>query len=389
MIKRRLKGFSLVELSVVLVLIGAMLLAIPAVTPLFKKAFLSTAELDSLKLAEQSLKGFLLANNRLPCPDSDNDGDENCAAGVASGLLPFRALGLSTPVKNQYGLDIAYAIYRNPNLALPSLDADLAAATLDRFSPLLPEGEVTGRVNGLDFCWALRTAASTVPTQLRSYVGPAGIPLNQAYILVNPGLANVDNTVPANLFFDGSNSVGSLGFELPSRVQDLTYDDTVKSVGFNELSGELNCPSLLAELNGAARAAFVAYDLERTAQFYDDFRVFTVRVANHDLLQAQFNVALAATGAAIYVAQTIIAIAIGAESFGTAVATIAIPAVAAGTLTAIGVVDAATGLASSIDDLAAAVVQKNEAATNLVNATALKTERLDSVRQLDAQGWIK
>jgi len=377
-------GFSLVELSVVLAVIGVLFLAIPAITPVLQQLFVSEKDDVVIEKANSAVKGFLVAQNRLPCPDSDADGNENCAAGVHAGTLPYRTLKLSSPVKNGFGQELAYTVYRNAN-ATVGLDMDLASSK-DRYQPLLPNSETSTVTNGLDFCWALKRAITATASNTYAYVGSSTAPINQAYALATAGSMNANET---GSVFDGINQIGGTGFELPSKAKDASYDDTVKSVGFSELAGEMQCSSLIGKVNGATRTSFAMYDISRVTDFNTRFRQLALDVHEGNVDQAEFNMALAVADAAIYAAQTVIAIAAGAESFGAAVAVIAVPAVAAGALTAKGLIDAANGLDDAKSSRDTATAQRNEANTQKTQIDALYAAKLTEAKALDAKGWFQ
>ncbi|WP_321325808.1 type II secretion system protein [Thiomicrorhabdus sp.] len=382
-VTKRLSGFSLIELSIVLAILGVMFLAIPAVIPTIQQIFVAENDEQTLDRAESSIKGFLKAQSRFPCPDSNADGIEDCGAGVDAGLLPYKTLKLSSPVKNGFGQPIAYSVYRKSN-ASANLDADLASLK-NRFSPILPNAESSTNSNGLDFCWALKNAIAAPNSNQFSYVGSSSSPYNQAFVLASPGASNANN---AGTFFDGINQIDSKGFELPNKVIDSTYDDTVKSVGFAELAGELQCSSLLGRVNGAARTSYAMYDLQRLMDYTVGFRALALNVHEGNVDQAEFVEALAIADAAIYAAQTVIAIAAGAESFGVAVAAIAIPAVAAGALTVKGLIDAANGLSDAKKARDVASAQKTEADAQKVDIDTLYAQKLAKTKALDSKGWF-
>lgn len=99
-------GFSLVELSIVLVVIGLMLGGIIGSTSALIQTAQSHEADKELELIRESLIGFLLANGRLPCADSDGDGMEDTCAD--DGNLPFAQLGVSR--RDPWGGDYLYHV---------------------------------------------------------------------------------------------------------------------------------------------------------------------------------------------------------------------------------------------------------------------------------------
>lgn len=88
------RGFSLLELTVVLVILGLALggMLTPLAASMEQKDLARTDA--ALNLAYEALLGFAVVNGRLPCADADGDGDENCPA-AGEGELPWRTLGLT------------------------------------------------------------------------------------------------------------------------------------------------------------------------------------------------------------------------------------------------------------------------------------------------------
>lgn len=102
-------GFSLVELSIVLVVVGLLLGGIIGSTT----ALIQTAQYretdEDLELIRESLLGFLVENGRLPCADSDGDGTENGPAACNNwGIVPFAQLGVSR--SDPWGGDYRYRV---------------------------------------------------------------------------------------------------------------------------------------------------------------------------------------------------------------------------------------------------------------------------------------
>ena len=115
--KLHLRGYTLVELAIVLIIVGLLLgsLLVPLAAQTDYKAFSETN--NTLEEAKNSLLGYAAANGRLPCPaTATSNGQESpvgtgvCTAKIigkdfAVGYLPAVTLGVS-PIDNQgFGVD--------------------------------------------------------------------------------------------------------------------------------------------------------------------------------------------------------------------------------------------------------------------------------------------
>jgi prepilin-type N-terminal cleavage/methylation domain-containing protein len=131
--KRRMQGFTLVEVSVVLLALGIVLLGATVFWQQSASVRVAAVQQDAQVQARQSLVGFLYANHRLPCPAADANGTESCASGVALrqvGYVPWLTLGLPRPEAGR----LRYGVYREQSTTAWS-DRDLARA-YDRMNPL-------------------------------------------------------------------------------------------------------------------------------------------------------------------------------------------------------------------------------------------------------------
>lgn len=358
-------GYTLIELSIVLVILGIVLVLIWRFVGFNANYALANAQREEMRSADAAISGFVLSHARLPCPDTNGDGAEDCAVGNAVGKLPTITIGLS-----QYDAGrIRYGVYRNPSktLANDADDADLAVQA--NRMPMLatrgvpPAGPVgydlynNKEKNGIDFCVALRNAANDSENDGFVHVVAPTKNINVAYALA---LAGRDNADQAGGLFDASNAATGVAFEAPSRVTDGSYDDRVVAVGFGRLIGRLNCSETLAAATHAhANAATMA---EITYQAMQDYKIqldLIKELADANVLAAAAAVALAAAGlsaagaeVAEGLAESLVTVGAGAVVEGLAVAA----AVAAGI---------AVGLAAA--EVTPAADADNAAASNVTN----------------------
>lgn len=238
----REQGFTLLEMSIALVVIGVLAVA---GWSLLKPSFDVTEKLkieQQLQIVEQTIVTFALNNYRLPCPDTNGDGyEENCSTSTAkTGGLPFSTLGLSenallrriiygahkgtgsqniTVVQERTGDSPGDVGYKSLGDLLKALDEISVAAVTNTQIYITGDGQRTGAEN----C-ATNQVANT------SFILAAGGARSMN------GDTNVFDGVNSGLQLNGS---GSLCFASPSRLTDAGYDDLVKSMSINALKGQL------------------------------------------------------------------------------------------------------------------------------------------------------
>ncbi|MCD4754548.1 MAG: prepilin-type N-terminal cleavage/methylation domain-containing protein, partial [Deltaproteobacteria bacterium] len=209
------KGFSLIEMAVVMVIVGIVISIVASVIPSLIQSAKTKKARAILEKVDYALRGYSMANHRLPFADSNGDGTED--SDIYLGDLPYLTIGLSSG-KDAWGNKIKYGVYD-----------DLAAT----FS------------NADAFCAAISSASTGNFTDEKVFTTLADLSAgadgnnssNQAYVIASGGPKDLDG---ANGFFDLCNGENNPGFNAPNRIQSGTYDDLTMAFPINELSYK-NC----------------------------------------------------------------------------------------------------------------------------------------------------
>jgi len=97
--KNKQMGFTLIEISLTLILLGILLVAGLSISGTFKKVAKATQAKQQMASIKSALKAYLTVNQFLPCPDTNGDGvqDTKIQGGVTvcksrSGTLPYQTL---------------------------------------------------------------------------------------------------------------------------------------------------------------------------------------------------------------------------------------------------------------------------------------------------------
>lgn len=224
----------------------------------------SRQERQALSQADRALIAYATVAHRLPCPDTNRDGLEDCGAGNQSGWLPTVTLRLAGA---DAGVDVGQLRY----LVQREGGANDLTLLSDAWRPL-QYNAVTQNYNGMratgagaypadiltltDLCQRLDTGRLTTLAGTMARVNPT-TPRSIAYALAHPG--NGDANGDGNLF-DGANTGASPHvMEDPARRPLLaTYNDLVLERSYVSLLSAFHCRPLIDSINTVALAHDVA-----------------------------------------------------------------------------------------------------------------------------------
>ncbi|MCA1788329.1 MAG: prepilin-type N-terminal cleavage/methylation domain-containing protein [Thioalkalivibrio sp.] len=378
----RERGFSLIEVSVVLAVLGLLLVGLVSFQVLLDRQATSEEQSRQLVRAEESLLGFVYENHRLPCPASDEEGVEDCSAG-GKGFLPWRTLGIP---EESLGT-MRYGAYRGNEA-----DSDLARR-IDRFEPLgvsptgVPESLDLGEANLVDFCRALdregRSTRESADADSLRVEGDAGA-RNVAYALALPGRHDADGD---GNDYDGANGSDEPRFERPGAGANASNDDRVAAAGFESLHGYLSCQRGVSAIGHSHfNAAASARVMEITVKEYATLLELQRRKAEASAVSASAGVATAAGGLANAVAETSLGVAQAIGSYGALS-----PVVAAGVFAVVAntaaTVTAGVQLGFAIDGVARAKEREDRVNLLVPDAEALAIDAENNAEDADARGF--
>ncbi len=225
-LKYNSRGFTLIEIAIVMVIIGVLAGGGVSLMGMLTKRKARTEAIDYLEQAQAALISFADINGRLPWADTSGDGLEDSS--TSSGSLPYQTLKLSPT--DPYKRTLRYEF--NPNLG-------------------------TSRTAS---CSALRSGLSGGPDVVDADGAPASFPI--AAILVSAGTMDADSN--GNVFDDistgthqGDNSDGNPNYIRHPSVDN--FDDLVVYLGENELYGKI-CEYLALAVNNTSGATVYVYN---------------------------------------------------------------------------------------------------------------------------------
>jgi prepilin-type N-terminal cleavage/methylation domain-containing protein len=218
-------GFTLIEMAIVVVIAGIVISIIATVLPsLIRSAKTKKAE-AILEKVDYAIQGYIAANGRCPCPDTDTptDGQENrvpgtnppsddtCTAYVGS--VPYVTLGIGSAL-DAWQNPIRYGVYQDMIRTTNTTLCGQAPCTLC----------LSDFVANPNTAW-LRTSDGTNT-------------INAAYVIASGGARDMDGDGD---FFDGLNAGAptTSQFATPDQITSPTYDDLLLAGAFTFLQGRL------------------------------------------------------------------------------------------------------------------------------------------------------
>lgn len=322
----RSRGFTLIEMAVVLVILGLVAVLVIELLPGITERFRLDQTEVGLRETDQAIAGFAQANNRLPCPDADGDGDEDCGA-TEVGTVPFEALGLDGQPFDEARIPLRFGVYRNAsasadlvtltNLYEPTLPGSLDITTgtvsgcggsspptitfgsiTTPSQPLAAAGAtgnvtVSNQLNELDFCQSLRNGINTADSTSEVHtLNTAAIAINPAYLLVSGGLADANGNA-ADSSFDGLNeNLATVDFNSAAMGRNASYDDVVGTTSMQELEYRFSCGRNIGAVNALAVDAVVMQNLAIAAFNVNEAALVAIDAKWAGLKLAEASVAL-------------------------------------------------------------------------------------------------
>lgn len=133
------KGFTLVEITIVLLIVGLIVGAGFSSLGAYLDNAYQSHTMGNLTVTKRALLDYVMVNRHMPCPDTDNDGEENrtgvaCTASV--GTIPFNDIGLGAAVtSDDYGNVFGYGVNGNVVNTADIADSSDSASYFGNQSP--------------------------------------------------------------------------------------------------------------------------------------------------------------------------------------------------------------------------------------------------------------
>ncbi|HNY64359.1 MAG TPA: prepilin-type N-terminal cleavage/methylation domain-containing protein [Deltaproteobacteria bacterium] len=206
------KGFTLIEMAFVLVIVGILISMGVELLPMLVKQKKYADTRSAVAQARTALIGYARANGRLPRASSSTNGLET--ANTYRGYLPYATIGLGSNGRDPYTRTLFYAVHQ-----------DLTTTT------------------SANFYSTLVTISSSPPNNRTLYAdGAAGTGYRAAFLVLSSG-ADLRVNAPND---DNKNGIVNNGddrsFAQPGSPETATYDDYLEAVDINQMIGLLPLP---------------------------------------------------------------------------------------------------------------------------------------------------
>ncbi len=235
--------------------------------------FTKSQSLDSsalLRMADNQLRQYVVANGRLPCPDLNGSGisPTTCTGTQQKGYLPYITLGMADKNYVFGEVPMLYGAYNDGTIALTSSAQTFTPSYVDKAN--LPVGVVTAR-NMFDFCTSLAALKSQTATTTGLVVtnGNVSNTYKAAYALALAGQANRDGLSAGwsggpsvNAQYDGRNALSGNQFELPQAAVTPSYDDRTHFRDAFDLHDYFRCEAMTSSVNLMVEAVTVQKETE-------------------------------------------------------------------------------------------------------------------------------
>jgi prepilin-type N-terminal cleavage/methylation domain-containing protein len=216
----RVRGFSLVEMALVLLIVGLLAsVFLPATNAMLdnNRRKETRAKLEAL---EQALLRFVIVNRRLPCPangalaagnveqglEQPHPGTAVCTtAALTNGVLPWRTLGLSQDdVTDAWNTMVSYRVWAGAAVAASSLTRPdgMSMTGLDPATET-PQIQAFLQASGFRICSA-NPCAPGAAAELSSSTGMTGA----AYVLISHGANRVGGFSTEGVYLGAANGPG-------------------------------------------------------------------------------------------------------------------------------------------------------------------------------------
>jgi len=129
----KLHGFTLVEMSIVLVIVGLLIGGGFSTFSAYTDNAKQSHTQGNLQVTKRAMLDYVLVNRHMPCPDTDDDGSENREADFsctgAAGTVPFNDIGLGVGVtSDDWNNVFAYGINTDVIVAANVANVDNSAS---------------------------------------------------------------------------------------------------------------------------------------------------------------------------------------------------------------------------------------------------------------------